>query len=354
MNPSNSWLLNNITRHQVYLEGLKAGYSAQFAPYLRQLERDVRALVIDLQDESLGELNRKRLDAFRRTIQKTIDRNIDPYLKKMDQELAKLEKTEEKAWVFLYQNMPTEEQKAKAAPQEQEPEPAATSPQELPTENEAREWIDEKAEDEEKEKFLPWLLWIPWLGVMKDDFSRKIQNAIIFANANNTSTKDLIKVLFGNKRTGEKGLFDSMETAQKWTLGNIMQAISTKTQYGIERILFDRYKWVSVIDGRTSAICRMRNGMIFKYSPESPIPPAHPNCRSRIVPVSRGNAVTTPTSYFEWLKNQNKRTQVYILGKEKAQMLRDGKLKSSDLLAFRNMRSLTLEQFESKIKDITD
>lgn len=350
LNPSSNWLLNNITRHQVYLEGLKAGYSIHFAPYLRQLERDVKALVLDLQDESLGELNKKRLDAFRRTVQKAIDRNIDPYLKMMDRELGKLEKSQEKAWVFLYQNAPEVKPETKQA----EAAPNVVPTKELPTEKEARAWIDEKAEEEDEEKFLPWLLWIPWLGVMKDDFSRKIQNAIIFANANNTPAKDFLKILFGNKKTGEKGLFDSIETAQKWTLGNIIQAISTKTQYGIERILFDRYKWVSVIDGRTSKICRMRNGMIFRYSPDSPIPPAHPNCRSRIVPVSRGNAVTTPTSYYEWLKNQNKRTQAYILGKEKAQMLRDGKLKSSDLLAFRNVRSLTLEQFEAKIKDITD
>lgn len=353
LNPSNSWLLNNITRHQVYLEGLKAGYSAQFAPYLRQLERDVKALMLDLQDEGIGDMTKTRLEAFRKAVQRATNRNIDPYLKMIDRELGKLEKSQEKAWVFLYQNMPTEKPKAKVETKEQEPEPAAATPQELPTEKEAREWIDQKAKEEDKDRFIPWLLWLPWLETMKDEFSKKLQNAIIFANANNTSTKDFLKVLFGDKRTGEKGIFDSIETAQKWTLGNIIQAISTNTQHGIERLLFAKYRWVSVIDGRTSAICRMRNGMIFEYG-KGPIPPAHPNCRSRIVPVSRGDQVTTPTSYFEWLKNQNKRTQAYILGKEKAQMLRDGKLKSSDLLAFRNLRSLTLDQFESKIKDITD
>lgn len=151
MNPSSNWLLRNITLHQVYLEGLKVGYSAYFSQYLKNLERDVKALVLDLQDESIGDMTKKRLDAFRRTVQRAIDRNIDPYLKKMDRELAKLEKTEEKAWVFLYQNMPTEKPKANVETYEQEAEPA-TPPQELPTEKEAREWIDEKAEEEEKER----------------------------------------------------------------------------------------------------------------------------------------------------------------------------------------------------------
>lgn len=351
MNTSSNWLLNNITRHQVYLEGLKAGYSAQFAPYLRQLERDVKDLVLDLQDESIGDMPKKRLEAFRKAVQRAANRNIDPYLKMMDRELGKLEKTQEKAWVFLYQNLP--EEKPKTVEATIDPEALQDALTELPSEAASKKWIDQKAEEEDKDRFIPWLLWLPWLATMKDEFSKKLQNAIIFANANNTSAKDFLKVLFGDKRTGEKGIFESIENAQKWTLGNIIQAISTNTQHGIEKILFKKYKWVSVIDGRTSAICRMRNGMIFEYG-NGPIPPAHPNCRSRIVPVYRGNQVTTPTSYFEWLKNQNRRTQAYILGKEKAQMLRDGKLKSSDLLAFRNLRSLTLEQFETKIKDITD
>jgi len=351
MNPSSDWLLNNITRHQVYLEGLKAGYSAYFSQYLKNLERDVKALVLDLQDESIGDMTKKRLEAFRKAVQRAANRNIDHYLKMIDRELGKLEKSQEKAWVFLYQNAPEVKPETKQA--EAAPVDVPTKEPELPSETETKQWLDQKAKEEEKDHFIPWLLWLPWLATMKDDFSKKLQNAIIFANANNTSTKDFLKVLFGDKRTGEKGIFDSIETAQKWTLGNIIQAISTNTQHGIERLLFAKYRWVSVIDGRTSAICRMRNGMIFEYG-KGPIPPAHPNCRSRIVPVSRGNAVTTPTSYFEWLKNQNKITQAYILGKEKAQMLRDGKLKSSDLLAFRNLRSLTLEQFETKIKDITD
>lgn len=43
-------------------------------------------------------------------------------------------------------------------------------------------------------------------------------------------------------------------------------------------------KWVSTLDGRTSAVCRARDGSIFPVK-SGPRPPAHPNCRSVVVPV---------------------------------------------------------------------
>jgi SPP1 gp7 family putative phage head morphogenesis protein len=46
--------------------------------------------------------------------------------------------------------------------------------------------------------------------------------------------------------------------------------------------ILDGLRWVSVLDGRTSAICRARDGKLYPVD-GGPRPPAHPNCRSVMV-----------------------------------------------------------------------
>lgn len=332
---SSRWFLDSITRHQVYLEGLKSGYGSMVHPYLKQLERDVKALVLDLEGEGIADLDKHKLEAFRRAVAKAFGRTWSPYLKEMDTALEELEKTEEKAWVFILgaAEKPAETEEKLAEPVE---------PEALPTKEEVNKWILEK-EKEEDDKFIPFLSWAPWLQVLREDMHQKIQKLIIFANANNTPTKEFLAEL--------KVAFDSLAKTNAATIGTIIQAISANTQHNLEKLLFKKYQWISVIDNRTSSICRMRNRMIFEYG-KGPVPPAHPNCRSRIMPVLNGT-VTTPESYYTWLKSQPWNVQSYILGTKKAKQLAEGSLKAENLTAFRNIRSLTLGQYEAKIKTVT-
>lgn len=46
-------------------------------------------------------------------------------------------------------------------------------------------------------------------------------------------------------------------------------------------------RWVATLDGRTSAVCRSRDGEVYPID-KGPRPPAHPNCRSTVVPVLAG------------------------------------------------------------------
>ena len=49
-------------------------------------------------------------------------------------------------------------------------------------------------------------------------------------------------------------------------------------------------RWVSTLDGRTSPVCQSRDGMVYPMN-EGPRPPAHPNCRSTIIPVLVGEEI---------------------------------------------------------------
>jgi len=46
----------------------------------------------------------------------------------------------------------------------------------------------------------------------------------------------------------------------------------------------EKYQWVSTLGPRTSDICQRLHGKIFTVG-KGPLPPAHINCRSSIIPV---------------------------------------------------------------------
>lgn len=49
-------------------------------------------------------------------------------------------------------------------------------------------------------------------------------------------------------------------------------------------------RWSAMLDGRTSPICRSRDGVVYPVD-KGPRPPGHPNCRSQVVPVVKGEAI---------------------------------------------------------------
>lgn len=60
--------------------------------------------------------------------------------------------------------------------------------------------------------------------------------------------------------------------------------------------ILDGLRWTATLDGRTSAVCRARDGTIYEVG-KGPRPPAHYRCRSVMVPVLKGSGVvgTRPT-----------------------------------------------------------
>lgn len=54
--------------------------------------------------------------------------------------------------------------------------------------------------------------------------------------------------------------------------------------------IIEGVRWVATLDGRTSPVCRSRDGVVYPLD-KGPRPPAHPNCRSTIVPVLAGEQI---------------------------------------------------------------
>lgn len=152
-----------------------------------------------------------------------------------------------------------------------------------------------------------------------------------------------------NSKTGLMGKWLAQGVAQENT---ILQHVSNVTQSAVSSVYFNQYQWVSIMDSRTTAVCWGRNGNVYTYG-VGPIPPAHYNCRSKIVALlGEHDAMNYPTSFRDWMMTQPAKVQNDILGSRSASKLRAGGYTDSSLQIGSAVRPLTITDFTSKIESI--
>lgn len=126
-------------------------------------------------------------------------------------------------------------------------------------------------------------------------------------------------------------------------------------------------EWVSTLDSKTTAQCRTLDKRRFKLT-EGPRPPIHINCRSTVVAVTRFSAlfakdatrasigeggaqqVRADLSYYDWLKQQPAAFQDKAIGPVRAKLFREGGLsveRFAELQLDRNFAPLTLVQMKA-------
>ena len=141
------------------------------------------------------------------------------------------------------------------------------------------------------------------------------------------------------------------------------------------------YIYQAVLDGRTSDICISLDNTVYRYDdPARRVPPQHINCRSWIEPVidykklgitppkesrkaaarnlsgqdkeaarasGRTTSVPEGTTYEKWLTRQPKGFQNEVLGNQKAELWREGKISLKDLVDKDN-NTRTVEQLRAQ------
>lgn len=156
-------------------------------------------------------------------------------------------------------------------------------------------------------------------------------------------------------------------------------------------------RWTATLDGRTSAICRARDGLAWPVDEPHPRPPAHPNCRSVLTPVtksweeltdgkfkldpkrlqgpgfekamrkdlaSRGMTTSQIDNFLEsqkklltgklartdtyqnWLIDQPKQFQISVLGPTRAKLFREGNLTLDKFVDMRSGKPFNLDQLK--------
>jgi SPP1 gp7 family putative phage head morphogenesis protein len=188
-----------------------------------------------------------------------------------------------------------------------------------------------------------------WVAGLEDGRFRRLRDAIRIGVTEGETTADIVRRIRGTKALQYKdGVLDiSRRSAEAMTRTAVNHTMvnSREQLYKDNADLIKGVRWVSTLDSRTTAVCRARDGEVYPPN-QGPRPPAHINCRSTTVPVTKSwkelgiklpdapegtrssmnGQVPAGTTYAEWLKKRPAAFQDEVLGVKKGLLFRKGGL----------------------------
>lgn len=212
-----------------------------------------------------------------------------------------------------------------------------------------------------------------WYRDLEAGAFARMRDTIRMGIVEGRTTSQIVRDLRGTRAQGYRdGVLD---ISRRQAEATVRTAINHTSNVARERLwesnsrLIKGVQWSSTLDGRTSAVCRARDGQVYEVG-KGPRPPAHPNCRSSVIPVlksfreigipaadlapstraSMNGQVAEDTTYSEWLRRQPVEFQDDVLGVAKGRLFRQGGL-SLDRFVDRAGREYTLEELRRREAD---
>lgn len=325
-----------VTRHQVYLERLKAGYTKDYEVAIRKSDKAIQEVLKALKVETLSELTRKELKALLVALREA---QAPYYVKAMDNiaaNFAVLATAEAAFEVKLIQTV-SQAQIRKAA---------------NAYANALRTPISATGE-----------LLEPFLTDLSAREIKRVENEVMKSVAQGRTISQTVAAVRGTKKNNyQDGVLQRNWDDARTVIRTATQHVSSmgrQATWIANSDIIDSYQVVATLDGKTSQQCKSLDGKVFKIG-KGPMPPFHPNCRTTTVPYfpesefddgatrsAEFGPVDVNTSYYEWLKQQPESFQVDALGPTRAKLFRSGGLSSkkfADLNLDRNFQPLTLDE----------
>lgn len=360
----NMRLYDIATRKQIYVEGVKAQFASEFNDVMNELRIELRRLLVRIKYKNLDGMTKAELNAFMIALRKSQSKVYSAYTQKVIDQLK----------AFMQADLELTRRIFATAAKEIDEEVEDDEEVEPLDDDEAIEYIKEKntallliplfgiaAVTGNPDK-----LWssirnnpIPANGMYLDAFIKTfavsaqsgVENLIRQAYANGESVSAVIDVLLDDKaRQGQSSQIQRIGNQARSVLNTTIQFIAQSVSAGVTSSLYGRYRWYSVMDGRTTDICISRNLKEYRYG-AGPLPPAHIGCRSHIAPIV-GNEPTPQETFYQWVARQPDAVQDDILGASQAKTVRSGETKAKDLPKFQNTKVLTNDQYRNSVKDI--
>ena len=284
-------LYNAMVRHQIYLEGFKRYQGSKFSDTAKALEAEYKRKIEGLEYETLDELTKGQLKKFIQELKAVQRRLYDGYVAKLIEELEEFMSVD-----YELINDVLDDNTEDDLPTEKKEEPdnlwAGIINEMLPGVGQL---------------LVPFLIGVGLGSIVR--FERIVNQAW----SNNLTKKQLLDELLGEPLGGKPtvlrmpkrlptsgkledvqvpvptvgrtgGLIGRVTVENQSAINTALQHIAQQVAQAAMRRRYKRYRWVSVLDNRTTSICRERDGRIYVFG-AGPLPPAHINCRSHIVPV---------------------------------------------------------------------
>ena len=329
------------TRLMLYTEDLKANQGVEFDRVLYETEKTLKNVLYNVDFETLDSLSKTKLNNLISELRKAQFKIYSVYLKEFTKKLEEYVDTNSEVNMLVWASYAT------ALNKNQNSDNIS-----IVSEKEASAYI--KNNPNKRALTIVMNTPLPANGLYPATFLR---NFTVFAKS---SIENVIRKAWANKWTIEQTLVELLgkKNGQLRKLKNQSNAVthsilshsSCIVSAAVLSCFFEKYIWNSVIDSRTTDICRSRNKKVYTFG-KGPLPPAHINCRSGIAPYVPGSAVPK-IGFYSWLLSQDEEFQDDLLGSKTGELLRSGKLISDDFARYQTRKPLTFEQFRSKIKRI--
>lgn len=335
--------IQQASRHAVYVQRFAGHLANEFDPYLDNLKRELKILMIDAPQETKNiRLINKLIADYKKVSTIVYASYSDDVLLKELIEFA----GDEASWQTAMLDDAVNSKSITLA---------AASP--------AQAWAAVVSEplifpDSNGVKMLqPFIK--DWEGLQIEKVGNIIRTGFMTGRTNQQITQDI---------AGKGGYLSNQNRS---SIKSMVRTATTHTSNLARQATFDAnndvilgYEWVSTLDGSTSDTCKGLDGKVFKNKDKNKrFPPAHPNCRSSTAPVlderfnlddsvntraSRGSEggqqVNADITYYSWLKEQGAqgpKGRAFVLdtlGNERGKLFLDGGLTAD------KFKQLTLDE----------
>ena len=289
-------IIDATIRHSIYLERYKARLIKDILAKLKGIENGVYTAV---SEADLERLSRKQLGALLRDVQSYIKTGYAPILEDVEGSLKEL---------AAYEGQWSADSVVRAG--------IVTR---LAVPSDADLWAAMYSRPFQGKLLREWLTDLPV------NAARRVREAIRQGYVEGKSGIEIARALRGTR--SQSGV---MQISARGAEAMVRTAVSHTANAARERTFAQndtiRYvQWVSVLDGRTTAICRGRDGAFYDAG-KGPRPPAHVGCRSTVIPATGRNRrrLEDRETYDQWLRRQPIAVQEDILGIKKAKLFREG------------------------------
>ena len=337
-------LIEQSTRHQVFLERVKSGEVNQFASFLKETDRSLR---YRLSGADLTDYSRQRLERLIVGINGDLDAIYTRYWDDLSGSLIDIAEYEaefeSRSLNAVLDNFET------TIPAPEQIRAAIFSAP-----------LSVRGTDGGK-------LLEPFIKDWSANEVKRVSGAVRQGVFEGQTTSQILQVVRGTRANKFRdGLLNVTNRGAEAIVRTAVQhaaSISRQETWKQNSNVVKGVRWVSTLDGRTTQICRSLDGTIYPIG-KGPRPPIHIRCRSTTAAEldarfnflkegatrsSKDGYVSANLGYYEWLKQQPARFQQEAIGKTRAKLLRNGGLSAerfAELNLGKNFQPLTLKDMK--------
>lgn len=181
-----------------------------------------------------------------------------------------------------------------------------------------------------------------------------VENAVRNGYANRLTPAEVVRQVTVKRPasgTGPSTTLSRTGATMRAVANTVTQHVAQNAISAAASAVWPQYVWVSIIDERTSDICRERNLRTYRYG-EGPLPPAHTGCRSHTMPFDFWAKDFEMPSFFDWLKRQPLGFIKGVFGSKIAAKLKDGSIKRADFEKFAPSNPMSIAEFLTRTGDL--